>query len=61
MSGKIFALLILLELVLLEHDGRKDEEIAKSIIDESDVICYVVTDDSIQNTELEWMRLLKEK
>ena len=43
-----------------EHDGRKDEEIAKSIIDESDVICYVVTDDSIQNTELEWMRLLKD-
>jgi GTP-binding protein EngB required for normal cell division/DNA-directed RNA polymerase subunit F len=43
-----------------EGDGRKDEEIAKSIVDESDVICYVVTNDSTQETELSWMRLLKE-
>ena len=43
-----------------EEDGRKDEEIARSIVDESDVICYVVRNDSIQPTELTWMRLLKE-
>jgi small GTP-binding protein len=43
-----------------ERDGRKDEEIARSIVDESDVICYVVSNDSIQPTELSWMRLLKE-
>lgn len=41
--------------------GRTDEEIAKSIIDESDVICYVVTNDSIQETEFQFMKLLKEK
>lgn len=44
-----------------EADGRSDEEIAKSIIDESDVICYVVTNDSIQETEFEFMKLLKDK
>jgi GTP-binding protein EngB required for normal cell division/uncharacterized tellurite resistance protein B-like protein len=43
-----------------EEAGRRDEEIAQSIIDESDMICYVVTDDSIQGVELSWMRLLKE-
>lgn len=31
--------------------GKSDEEIAESIIEESDVICYVVTNDSIQETE----------
>lgn len=41
--------------------GKTDEEIAKSIIDESDVICYVVTNDSIQETEFQFMKLLKEK
>ncbi len=40
--------------------GKTDEEIAKSVIDESDVICYVVTNDSIQETEFEFLRLLKE-
>ncbi|MGD1716866.1 GTPase [Dapis sp. BLCC M172] len=41
--------------------GKSDEEIAKSIIDESDVICYVVTNDSIQETELFFLDLLKQK
>jgi uncharacterized tellurite resistance protein B-like protein/GTP-binding protein EngB required for normal cell division len=41
--------------------GRDDEEIAKSIIDEADVICYVVTNDSIQETEFQFLKLLKEK
>ena len=41
--------------------GRKDEEIAESIIDEADVICYVVTNDSIQETEFQFLKLLKEK
>ncbi|MEG4065832.1 50S ribosome-binding GTPase [Microcoleus sp. Pol11C2] len=41
--------------------GKSDEEIAKSIIDESDVICYVVTNDSIQESEFGFLRLLKEK
>ncbi|MGK7936360.1 MAG: GTPase [Xenococcaceae cyanobacterium] len=41
--------------------GRKDEEIAESMIDEADVICYVVTNDSIQETEFRFLKLLKEK
>jgi GTP-binding protein EngB required for normal cell division/uncharacterized tellurite resistance protein B-like protein len=41
--------------------GKSDEEIAKSIIDESDMICYVVTNDSIQESEFAFLRLLKEK
>ncbi len=41
--------------------GRTDEEIAKSVIEESDVICYVLTNDSIQETEFQFMELLKEK
>lgn len=41
--------------------GRTDEEIAESVIEESDVICYVVTNDSIQETEFKFMKLLKEK
>ncbi len=40
--------------------GKTDEEIAQSIINESDAICYVVTNDSIQETEFEFLRLLKE-
>lgn len=42
-------------------DGKSEEEIAKSVIDESDVICYVVTNDSIQEIEFNFLRLLKEK
>ncbi|MDZ8024403.1 MAG: GTPase [Nostoc sp. DedQUE11] len=41
--------------------GKSDEEIAESIIEESDVICYVVTDDSIQETEFKFLQLLKQK
>jgi uncharacterized tellurite resistance protein B-like protein/GTP-binding protein EngB required for normal cell division len=41
--------------------GQSDEDIARNVIDESDVICYVVTNDSIQETEFQFMKLLKEK
>jgi len=41
--------------------GKTDEEIAKSVIEESDVICYVVTNDSIQETEFGFLQVLKEK
>ena len=41
--------------------GKTDEEIAQSVIEESDVICYVVTNDSIQETEFGFLQLLKEK
>ena len=41
--------------------GRKDKEIAASIIDEADVICYVVTNDSIQEAEFQFLKLLKEQ
>ena len=40
--------------------GKNDEEIAQSVINEADVICYVVTNDSIQETEFGFLRLLKE-
>jgi GTP-binding protein EngB required for normal cell division len=40
--------------------GKTDEEIAQSVIHESDVICYVVTNDSQQETEFKFLRLLKE-
>ncbi|MGQ9865634.1 MAG: GTPase, partial [Pseudanabaenaceae cyanobacterium] len=39
--------------------GQTDEEIAKSIIDESDVICYVVTNDSVQESEFQFLGLLE--
>ena len=41
--------------------GREDEEVAKSIVDEADVICYVVTNDSIQEKEFEFLEQLKAK
>ena len=41
--------------------GMSDKEIAKSIIDESDLIIYVVTSDSIQETEFQFMSELKGK
>ena len=41
--------------------GESDEAIAKSVVDESDVICYVVTDDSIQESEFEFMKVLKDR
>ncbi|MGB3401065.1 MAG: GTPase [Microcoleaceae cyanobacterium] len=39
--------------------GKSDEDIAKSVIEESDLICYVVTNDSIQETEFQFLHLLK--
>jgi len=41
--------------------GKSDEEIAESVIEESDVICYIVTNDSIQETEFKFLQLLKDK
>lgn len=41
--------------------GQTDEEIAQSVIEKSDIICYMVTNDSIQETEFEFLKLLKEK
>ena len=41
--------------------GKSDEEIARSVIEEADVICYIVTDDSIQESEFAFLKLLKEK
>jgi len=41
--------------------GQTDEQIARSVIDESDVICYVVTNDSIQETEFRFVNVLKAK
>lgn len=41
--------------------GEADTEIAKSIIDEADVVCYVVTSDSIQETEFDFFPTIKER
>ncbi|WP_284036569.1 GTPase [Neobacillus sp. 114] len=41
--------------------GKSDEEIAKSIIDESDVICYLVKNDSVQPAEFKFLKGIKEK
>lgn len=41
--------------------GAADTEIAKSIIDEADLICYVVTSDSIQETEFDFFETIKER
>ncbi|MEL3909304.1 MAG: 50S ribosome-binding GTPase [Treponemataceae bacterium] len=40
-------------------DGKSDEEIAQSITDESDLVCYVVTSDSVQETEFAFLKELK--
>lgn len=40
--------------------GDVDTNIAKSIIDEADLICYVVTNDSIQETEFDFFDTIKE-
>jgi GTP-binding protein EngB required for normal cell division len=42
-----------------EEGGRQDEEIAKSILDEADVICYVVTSDNIQDAEFKFLELIR--
>ena len=41
--------------------GEADTDIAKSIIDEADVVCYVVTSDSIQETEFDFFSTIKER
>lgn len=41
--------------------GKSDTEIARSIVDESDLICYVVTSDSIQETEFAFLKELKDR
>ena len=41
--------------------GETDENIAQSIVDEADLICYLVTNDSIQQTEFNFLGKLKEK
>ena len=41
--------------------GRSDEEIAESIIDESDLICFVLNDNNQQETEFSFLKKLKAK
>ncbi|MEB3827639.1 GTPase [Phormidium sp. CCY1219] len=41
--------------------NKSDEEIAKSVIEEADIICYTVTTGSIKESEFKFLRLLKEK
>lgn len=41
--------------------GETDEEIARSVIEEADVICYVVTNNNIQESEFSFLKELKEK
>ncbi|MBD2099183.1 50S ribosome-binding GTPase [Trichocoleus sp. FACHB-591] len=41
--------------------GKTDEEIAQSIIEEADVVCYVVTNDNILQTEFNFLQALKER
>lgn len=44
-----------------EDDGRSDEEIAESVVDEADIVCFVVTDDSQQQSEFAFLERLKQK
>lgn len=41
--------------------GEVDTNIAKSIIDEADMICYIVTSDSIQETEFDFFETIKDR
>lgn len=41
--------------------GEGDTEIAKSIVDEADMICYIVTSDSIQETEFNFFETIKDR
>jgi uncharacterized tellurite resistance protein B-like protein/putative ribosome biogenesis GTPase RsgA len=38
--------------------GKSDEEVAESVIDESDVICYVVTNNSTGESEFKFLEIL---
>lgn len=42
-------------------DGKTDTEIARSVVEGSDLICYLVTSDSIQETEFAFLKELKEQ
>lgn len=41
--------------------GESDEDIAKSVLDESDLICYVLKNDSIQEKEFEFLSMIKKR
>lgn len=48
-----------LDAVDSDDGGRRDEDIALSIVDEVDVICYLVTNDNIEENEFEFLRSLR--
>ena len=41
--------------------GKADTETARSIVDEADLICYIVTNDAIQETEFNFLSELKDR
>lgn len=43
-----------------EAGGRDDEEIALSVVDTADVICYVVTNDSVQEVEFKFLSKIRD-
>ena len=43
-----------------EAGGRTDEEIALSVVDTADVICYVVTNDSVQEVEFKFLTKIRD-
>ena len=43
-----------------DDGGRRDEEIALSIVDEVDVICYLVTNDNIEENEFKFLQSLRQ-
>ena len=43
-----------------EVGGRNDEEIALSVVDTADVICYVVTNDSVQEVEFKFLSKIRD-
>jgi len=42
-----------------EAGGRNDEDIALSVVDTADVICYVVTNDSVQEVEFQFLTKIR--
>lgn len=44
-----------------EEEGRTDEEIARTVVDETDFLCYIVTDDSVQKSEFNFMENIRAK
>lgn len=43
-----------------EEDGKKDEEIALSVLSQADIVCFVVIDDTIQNDVLDLLNRIAE-